>query len=204
MREINEGLISRSAIVTEMQGWQWIDRPSADIYQRYSKVFQGGGMKARQRALELKAQALWWITYMLQQPRHAALTLRIDEPHLLSPHLPFPLISTILPSPILHFHLCPFVLSHTNSFHFLHVSVSLAYLMLHLYLGSHSYFFIAFPLYCLTVPLLSVCQHQEGEPWTCHTNKVRGSISVSHGDTFINDRSTRPCRCSITSTGACP
>lgn len=51
---------------------------------------------------------------------------------------------------------------------------------------------------------LSVCQNQAREPWQCHTNKVRGSVSVSRGDTFINDRSTRPCWCSITSAGACP
>lgn len=50
-------------------------------------------------------------------------------------------------------------------------------------------------LYCLFLGarLHSVCQHYEN-----HTNKVRGSISVSHDDTFINDRSTRPCCCSIT------
>lgn len=50
----------------------------------------------------------------------------------------------------------------------------------------------------------SVCQNQARNPSKCHTNKVRGSIFVSQGDTFINDRITSPRQCSITSAGTCP
>lgn len=67
-----------------------------------------------------------------------------------------------------------------------------------------SILFYCFPcVLSLTTPVYCVCQHQREEPWKCHTNKVRGNISVSHGDTFINGRSARLCRCSITSSGAC-
>ena len=59
---------------------------------------------------------------MLQQCHRTELTLRIDEPHLLSPRLPVPLISTILPSPSLISQsdtgilLCRSVFSHSNFF----------------------------------------------------------------------------------------
>lgn len=207
------------------QTWRWIGGPSPDIYQRHSEVFWGGGTGAErwrdERAMELEAQAQWWITYMLQQPRHTELTLRIDEPHLLSPCLPLPLISTIpsSPSPIHRLLISPLFLSPCSlSFHFFfgsyaclsfsgpshpaslfHLRRCLDFFLSALFL---SFFFFFSSL--LTTPSHSVCQPQAAEPWKCHTNKVRGSISVSQGDTFINDRSTRPCRCSITSAGARP
>lgn len=69
---------------------------------------------------------------------------------------------------------------------------------------SHNFFFFSpfFSVSLLTTH--SVCQNQTIEPRKCHTNNVRVSISVSRGDTFINERSRRPCRCSITFAGACP
>lgn len=216
-REINEGLIWGSAVLMAMQGWQWIDSSSPGIYQRYSEVFWGGGVEAerwrdeRERALELEAQAQWWITYMLQQHRHAELTLRIDEPHLLSPFLPLPVKSSIPPSPssILHLHL--WISSLSVSLFFFISFLSSFFMSLSLSGPSHpsplSLSLFCSPFFSLEpfhYPTHSVCWNQAREPWKCHTNKVRGSISVSQGDTFINDRSTRPCRCSITSAGACP
>lgn len=142
---------------------------------------------------------------MLQQPRHAELTLRIDEPHLVSPLLTLLVISIspLSPSSILYLlisthSLIPFISSLVCMLSF--------FVTLHLYPTSASlliFVFSPFFLMCL-LTTHSVCQNQTRERRKCHTNNVRVSISVSCGDTFINERSTRPCRCSITFAGACP
>ncbi len=104
---------------------------------------------------------------------------------------------------------CLSVLSHSVSFQLVHVSVSLwcispsTSLLPQPFLISFFFFFHSFlvPFY---YPTHSICQNQAREPWKCHTNKVKGSISVSRSDTFINDSSSEPYRCSITSAGARP
>lgn len=142
--EINESLICGNALVMAVRAWRWIGSPFAThLSEAFRGVLGAGGVKVerwgRWEAPELQAQRWWWITYMLQPPRHTELTLRIDEPHLLSPFLPLPVILSLhhlLHFPSLDFgRLHPSIVLSSIAFQLL---VLISFWSLHLYLTSTS------------------------------------------------------------------
>lgn len=160
--EIKEGLIWGSAVVMAMQRCDELTAVHQTSIRGIQRCFGWwyGCRGMREWAPELEAQARWWITYMLQQPRHAELTLRIDEPHLLSPLFLLPVISIITPSPCSILHLL--ISSLFVSLFFFHlipacicICLSLAGLTLHLALDFS-------PSLCL-LTLSTLCVSKSGK-----------------------------------------
>lgn len=190
--------------VMAMQGWQWID-----TCQRYSEVFWGCRIEAeRWRDEKERERAGARGPGTVMDHLHAAAAL----PHWTHPQnwwVP-PLVSHSPSSSHIHYFSITFPYFPSSSLDFLSVSLCsfshhffhplpLSHLIL-----SHNFFLSSvLSLWLLTTPPTLCVNIKQESHGSAILIGLEGA-SLSQGDTFINDRSMKPCRCSITSAGACP
>lgn len=152
-----------------MQGWQWIDNPSPDIFQRYC------GMEAERWWDERECWS-WRPRHSDGSPTCCSSSATLNSPsELMGPTSCLP-VSLFLSYPLFLYQPSPipvFIFKLCLSDIVLSLSITFS---LHLYPTSSSNFF-SFLCVSFDFPTHSPCQLQAGEPWKCHTDKVRGSIS---------------------------